>query len=438
MEPNQKAITDYFSKHKILIADSNASSRTGIAKALGELGAKTHNMILVDSYAWAEQTIEQSKPTMLITDFNLGTVGAFDLFTHPKYSTVPMQERLSVVVTSNTSQAAVASAAEGDVDLYIAKPYNLQNFWSALKSAAAAKLQPTDYLRTIEDGKKYLATADLNRAIEFFERATQLDVQPSLAYFYHGHTKALSNAIEDAQSSYMKGLEYNRNHYKCLIGLYEALMTQQRREDAYFVLRQITRHFPLNPTRFISVLRLAVTTSHFEDIEQYYRIFLELDEKSDDLVKHTCAALITSGKSFLKKGDPARAKSLFQMAGISAGGKVQFLTEIITTLVNAGFADEADKYLKRFPQHTRETIEFFSMDYLVMSKTMPLQVTLDQGRKLVQDGRFHPIIDKILVAAFLKAGMKENAIFLAQDACRRWPTQAREFLEDLKTTIKAE
>jgi tetratricopeptide (TPR) repeat protein len=433
MEFNQKAITDYFSKHKILIADSNASSRTGIAKALGELGARNHNMTLVDSYVWAEQVIEQSKPTMIISDFNLGTVGAFDLFSHPKYSTVPMQDRLSVVVTSNTSQAAVASAAEGDVDLYIAKPYNLQNFWSSLKNAAALKLQPTDYLKTIEDGKKYLASADLSRAIEFFERATRLDGTPSLAYFYHGHTKALTNAIEDAQNSYMKGLEFNRNHYKCLVGLYEALMIQQRREDAYFVLRQITRHFPLNPKRFISVLRLAVTTGHYEDIEQYYRIFLELDEKSDELVKHTCAALITSGKSYLQKGDTDHAKGLFQMAGISAGGKVPFLTEIITTLVNAGFADEADKYLKRFPQHTRETIEYFTMDYLVMSKTMPLQVTLDQGRKLVQEGRFHPIVDKILMQTFLKAGMKENAIFLAQDACRRWPEQAREFLEILKT-----
>jgi CheY-like chemotaxis protein len=427
METNQKALSDYFSKHKILIADSNASSRTGIAKALGEIGAKTHNMILVDSYAWAEQVIEQSKPTMLITDFNLGTTGALDLFSHPKYSNVPMQERLSVVVTSNTSQAAVASAAEGDVDLYIAKPYNLQNFWASLRAAALTKLQPTDYLKTIEDGKRYLASSDLDRAIEFFERATQLDVQPSLAYFYHGHTKALSNALEEAQYSYMKGLEYNRNHYKCLIGLYEALIVQQRREDAYFVLRQITRNFPLNAKRFISVLRLAITTAHYEDIEQYYRIFLELDEKTDELIKHTCAALITSGKSYLQKGDIERAKNLFQMAGISSSGKVPFLSEIISTLVGAGLADEADKYLKRFPLHTRETIEFFSMDYLVVSKTMPLQVVLDHGRKLVQEGRFHPLIDKILIATFIKAGMRENAHF--QDAGRRWPDQAIAFLQ---------
>jgi hypothetical protein len=98
-------------------------------------------------------------------------------------------------------------------------------------------------------------------------------------------------------------------------------------------------------------------------------------------------------------------------------------------LVGAGLADEADKYLKRFPLHTRETIEFFSMDYLVVSKTMPLQVVLDHGRKLVQEGRFHPLIDKILIATFIKAGMRENAHFLAQDAGRRWPDQAIAFLQ---------
>jgi len=232
MEPTEKALSDYFGKHRILIADSNASSRTGIARAIVELGAKTHQITLVDSFEWAQQIIEQSQPTMLITDFNLGSVGAFDLFQHPKYSAMPMQDKLSVVVTNNTSQAAVAQAAEGDVDIYIAKPYSLEGFWSALKAAAALKLQPTEYLKAIEDGKRHLADSNLSRAVEIFERATTMDGKPALAYFYHGYAKALGNALEDAQESYRKGLEYNRNHYKCLLGLYEALMDQKRNHSS--------------------------------------------------------------------------------------------------------------------------------------------------------------------------------------------------------------
>jgi CheY-like chemotaxis protein len=433
MEPSKKALVEYFGKHRILIADSNASSRTGLARAITELGARPHMMTLVDSFEWAQQILEQSQPTMLITDFNLGSVGAFDLFQHPKYSAMPMQERLSIVVTNNTSQAAVAQAAEGDVDIYIAKPYSLEGFWSALNSAAASKLRPTEYLKTIEDGKRHLAESNLGRAMEMFERATTLDGKPALAYFYHGYAKALGNALEDAQTSYRKGLEYNRNHYKCLLGLYEALMNQKRNTDAYIVLRQITRHFPLNPKRFRSVLWLAITTGHYEDIEQYYQIFLELDEKNEELVRYTCAALITAGKFYLRNGQNDRAISVFQKAGVSAGGKVQFLTEIITTLVSANMADEADKYLRRFPKETKESVEYLSMDYLVMSKMMPIQVLLDHGRKLLREGRHHSLIDKILVSTMRQAGLTDSADCLALDAARRWPELTSDFFENQKS-----
>jgi tetratricopeptide (TPR) repeat protein len=429
MEPSQKALAEYFGKHRILIADSNASSRTGLARAIVELGARTHQITLVDSYEWAEQIMEQTQPTMLITDFNLGPVGAFDLFSLPKYSAMPMHDKLSVVVTSNTSQAAVAQAAEGDVDIYIAKPYSLESFWAAMKSGAALKLQPTDYLKAIEDGKRHLADSNLGRAIEVFEHATSLDGKPALAYFYHGYTRALGNALEEAQNSYKKGLEYNHNHYKCLLGLYETLMSQKRNNDAYIVLRQITRHFPLNPKRFRSVLWLAITTGHYEDIEQYYQIFLELDEKNEELVRYTCASLITAGKFFLKKGEVERATSVFQKAGVSAGGKGQFLTEIITTLVAANLADEADKYLRRFPKESKDSVEYLSMDYLVMSKTMPIQITLDHGRKLLREGKYHTLIDKILLNTMLEAGLNDSADDLAHDASRRWPDLAAEFLE---------
>jgi hypothetical protein len=65
----------------------------------------------------------------------------------------------------------------------------------------------------------------------------------------------------------------------------------------------------------------------------------------------------------------------------------------------------------------------------VMSKMMPVQITLDHGRKLLREGKYHTLIDKILLDTLLEAGLKDSAEDLAHDASRRWPDLAPEFLE---------
>jgi hypothetical protein len=64
-----------------------------------------------------------------------------------------------------------------------------------------------------------------------------------------------------------------------------------------------------------------------------------------------------------------------------------------------------------------------------MSKTMPVQILLDHGRKLLRDGHYHSLIDKILIKTMMRAGLKDSAECLAVDAARRWPDLAFEFLE---------
>src|SRR4051812_41590224 len=109
----------FIRKERILIADTSRASRVGIARALSDMGAMTPQMILVDSYVWAEEVINSVKPGVVVLDYTLDSRCSLDLL----QASVLNEKRLTAIISGNSSQAAVARAAEDDVDIFIAKPY---------------------------------------------------------------------------------------------------------------------------------------------------------------------------------------------------------------------------------------------------------------------------------------------------------------------------
>src|SRR6185437_10557828 len=294
----------------------------------------------------------------------------------------------------------------------------------SLSVAVATKTRPTEYMKAIQEGQQLIAELNLAEAMRAFERATLLDPKPSLAYYYRGYINSLRQAVGEAQSNYLKGLEYNKIHYRCLQGLFNTLSLRKDDKGAYFVLRRIVRNFPISPERFLAVIRLAVKTGHYEDIEQYYRLFLELEVKNDDMIKYICAALITSGKHFFRMGDRVRAARHFNQAGVSCGSNENLLKEVVSLLMELNLPEDADKYLLRFSDETKETADFMSLDYWVLSGTRTLQATIDHGRKLIRARVFHPRIHETLIRALQVAGLGAPAEDLCVDALRRWPEQS--------------
>ncbi|MGE0615875.1 MAG: tetratricopeptide repeat protein [Bacteriovoracia bacterium] len=415
-----RMLAEYLAKQKILVADPLSVSRVGIAKALVGMGAQTKLITTVDSFEWAMTTIKKDRPTVVVSDYNMGTRCGLELFETEVSEFVSQPDRLTVIVTKNTSQAAVAKAAEGDVDVYVTKPYSLDSFQKLMIEAVKHKVHPTPYVKAITEGRAYLASSDFERAASVFERAIQYDEKPALACYYLGHAHELNRALEQAQASYNRGLTYNRIHYKCLLGLHDALMKQNKFPEAYNVLKRIIRDFPINPSRFNTALKLAVRTADFADMEDFYDLYVQMDDKSEELVKHICAALIVAGKVSLQQGKTDRAFSLFRRAGVTAAGKTAYLKQIISILCEYGHGDEADKFLSRFPKDVRETVEFLAIDYLVISKVKTIGQIIEHGRKLLKGGHHDPLIYRILAEASTQAGHGETAEMLRAEARRRW------------------
>lgn len=433
LKGQQKIFEQYVGDKKILIADPSSVARTTLASLLCSLGAKTANIIMVPNYQMAEEELERMKPKIVITDYELGKQCGLDLLQKQRNQHPETKDCLFVLVTGNGSQTAVAKAAEEDVDTYILKPFTVEVLRQSILRAALQKINPTEYMKLVQQGKDEIINGKIEEGLATLDKAIKADPVPALACFYHGQGQMMKNNMDGAEADFRKGLEFNKIHYKCLIGLYEVMMAQKRHDEAYDTIKKVSQYFPDTPQRLTAVLKLAILTRSYEDVERYYRVFTTLGERSEEMIKYVCAAMIVCGKYYLQKNLGTRALELFTKAATSAGGRTKILREIVMTLVNNEMGKQAEDFLKRFSSEDRLKPDFLSMDLLVMDKVKPPGVVIEAGRALIAKEIYDPVIYEIVIKRSAEAGFTDSAENLSYHAIKRWPDQKDHFAKLAKT-----
>lgn len=438
VEKQKKIFAKYLSDKRILIADPSSTSRVALANILGQMGAKTANMVLVGSYQVAEEELKRIKPTIVISEYDLGKRCGLELLQNQRQQNPEFKKCLFILVTGNTSQSAVARSAEEDVDTYILKPFTPDSLRGTIMKTALAKINPSEYMKIIDKGKDQLSQGLFDDAIVTFKQAVKLDKAPSLAYFYIGQARVLKKMMNEAEGDYGTGLNFNKIHYKCMVGLYDVLSGQKQYAKAYDTIKRISQYFPANPQRLTAVLRLAIMTKSYEDVERYYRMFTNMDERSEDLVKYVCAALVVCGKYYLLNGNNTRALEVFKNAAISAGGRGKILREIITTLMDFDLVKQSEEYLKRFPADSRKSADFLAMEFLIVDRSRPPSAVIDHGRQILNQGINDPVVFQLLIKRAAEVGFADYAEDLVGKGGALYPDKKDLFAKTYEKHKKAQ
>lgn len=419
--PQEKVFAHFIATKSILIVDSSGPCRVTIANMLISMGAKTAQIKLISQYEEALEKLRSEPVQILFSDYHLGKHCGIDLLEIQRERLQDDKNRIFVLATSNSSQSAVARAAEEEVDGYLVKPFTADVLKSALLRTILQKIQPSEYLQFIDKGKRALAEEQFDEALGAFEESKKLDQAPSLAFYYRARTLDLKKDDAMAEAEYNAGLAYNPMHYKCLTGLYEYFSARKRHEDAYSVMKRLTQSFPVSSTRLTSLLKLAVVTRNYDDVEHYYKIFTSIDDRNDEMVKYVCAALVICGKYFLQAGEQQKALDTFQKAAVTSGGKTKILREIIQALAENNLSDRAEDFLKRFTPAAQSGIDFLAMNYLIGSAMGTKTQTIERGRALVTRGYHDPVIYRVLIQASAEAGLKAATEDLLKKALDIYP-----------------
>jgi two-component system chemotaxis response regulator CheY len=415
----------YLQNKKILVVDPSSSARGGIFKIFNDLGAKTSQIVLANNYVTAEEEIKTHKPDIVMAEYDLGKSCGLELLQQQRANNPDSKTCLFVLLTGNTSQSAVARSAEEDIDAYILKPFTPEVLRRTLMTTAIAKIKPSEYNIKIDAAKALLAENKLDDAEKLLNEAVPMDPKPSLALYYLGQVKFLREMMDQAEGSYKTGLSFNKIHYKCLVGLYEMLMSSKKHADAYEVVKRVCQYFPANPKRLAEVLRLAIMNQKYEDVEKYYSVFCNIDERSDILIRYVCAALVVCGKYYLQTNNRTRAFELFQKAAVTSAGRTNILKEIVQSLVDFELAKEAADFLGRFPAEAQGAAEYNLLKFQVADISGTPSTVIAMGKELIAKGFVDENLYDIMIRRARQANSPAMVENLLYEAAAKFPQSTR-------------
>lgn len=431
-EKKKNLFKEFLSNNPALIIDKSSASRRRLLKTIVDLGASRQNVFSVSHISEAKEVIDQNKPKLVLSDFAINGGSGFDLFKYYREQFPDENKSTLILVTSNISQSAVAKAAEEDVDSFIIKPYTVESLEKSLVNAVINKLYPSEYVKTVEAGKEKMFNAEYEEALELFEKAIELNKKPSLAHFYHGQTKYFLEATDEAKGDYEKGLEINSIHFKCQVGLFELFMKEEKFEEAYSVVRNIAKYFPANPDRLKQVVSLCIKTENYPDMLEYYQLFVDLEERPEDVINYVCSGLYVYGKYLLMNNDKDQAKTVFDKVAISCAGMTKFLVGIIEALAQNEIYDLSKKIMSRFPSGTVGSSEYEIAHFLSSIDELNNNEIIDRGSQLFNKGFKNFQAMKILVNALKEEGHETKVEDYLFEMKKTWPHKYIEISEDKK------
>jgi CheY-like chemotaxis protein len=426
-EKKKELFKEFLSNNTILVVDKSSASRRRLTKTLVDLGSKRNQVHSVAHYSEAVDIIEKEKPQLVLSDYAINGGSGFDLFSDYRKLHPDEKKSTLILITSNISQSAVAKAAEEDVDSFIIKPYTVKSLEKSLVNAVINKLYPSEYVQTVDLGKEQMFAGDYAVAMETFQSALELNKKPALAHFYHGQCKHFLNLNTEAEGDYEKGLTINSIHFKCQVGLFDLFKKEGKHKEAYDVVRNIAKYFPSNPERLKEVIHLCMITKNYKDMELYYDIFVDLDERTDDVINFICSGLYIYGKYSLLQGDTAKTKEIFDKVGISCVGVTKFLKSMIILLVENDIYPDAQKLLSRFTMGADNKEDYEICSYLADSNTMANTERISTGLDLFNKGYKHPSTTKILIDSLFEGGSEKKALEYLEEAQHLWPVEFKSF-----------
>ncbi len=390
---------------------------------MADLGCKRHMIHSVGSIAETQEIIKTKKIGVVLSEYKISGGSGFDLFKMLKADPNRNPKLCLILVTSNISQTAVAKAAEEDVDSFITKPYTLQSIKENLVLSIAEKIQPSRYTLKVEEAKKFIFSSNYEEALKLLRVAMKMHPTPSLALFYIGQTEYLQQLKEQAQNSYQKGLELNEIHFKCLVGLYDLFMQDKKFREAYSVIKRLATFFPANPERLKQSIHLAVRTENFPDMNLYYDLFTNLDDRDPGVVNYIGAGLYVAGKNSIMNSDLTSAMIFFDKMIVSCGEMTKLIKGTIFALIEHNLVDEAESFLRKFPPDRKSSSDYLVSDYLVTSnKFSDPNLVIKEGLGLYNQNIRDLHCLKIMIEAMGKSGYSTAKLQPFQEEVRKLQT----------------
>jgi DNA-binding response OmpR family regulator len=395
-----------------LIVEPSQSFSATIQTCLGELGIPSTQVMMVRKFEEALKVIRERKPKLIVSEYDLGTGLGLALMELQSEFHEDVA-RISIIATKNSSDSAVAEAAEEQIDAFILKPFSADAFRQKLSEVFRRKMNPSDYMQKVRAGKINFSLKQFEAAVQDFMTAKTMDKKPTLACFYAGQSYQALGDRAKALAEFKEGRKHQPLHYKCLIGEFENLMEERNYPGAYELVTLIRANYPITSHRLGQIFIASVFTYHFDDVPILYQLFLKLEQRPPRLVQLTSMALLTAGRHWIQKKEFTKAMDCYEMGITSCGKDLNYVEKVVTDFINAGAFNEAQTALQKCAPSDVGNAAHARLGFRLDQYVLKPDQIIDRGRKLINAGNAEPEIFKTVVRLLAiqnKVSMAESVI----------------------------
>lgn len=433
MTPTNSDVSQFLADHSALIVEPSSAFINIIQLNLVQLGMKPEKIFCARTIPDAQIILSEFKPQIIITEYKIGDYFGLSLFEKMKQLS-GQEDRISIIVTKDSSDNAVAEAAEAQLDAFIVKPFSASDFKRKFVQILNRKRSPSEYALKIKDGKSALIENDLDKALKLFKQAKFLNSKPVLACYYLGSCHLGLKDYDMARVYFSEARALNPLHYKCLVSEFESYMEENKYDQAYELVELILHHYPVTSARLGKFFIAAFYSSNFSELAKLYELFVSLDYRPPLLVKLVSLALMAAGKFFVRKKDMKQALIYFEKTCTSCARDITYIEKITDELLHCGEALEASKFLKYVKSEDHGSAVYAQLNFKVRYHTLDKPSVLELGRKVIFENKSSPEVLKLVV----ELAIKMNKFILAEELIAKGSEmhpQMRRDLYDLLETI---
>lgn len=396
-------VANFLNSQGALVVEPSSAFYTVIQSCLTSFGMEGKRILMANTYKDALTILKTEKPKILITEYMIGKHFGLSLI-DAHNEIFDSLSRISIMVTKEASDNAVAEAAEEQLDAFIVKPFSGADFQKRILEVVKRKMYPSDYFQKIREGKELIKNKQTDEAIELFKKIKPMSQKPTLACYYLGECYLSKNDVTAARKEFSEGRTYNDLHYKCLTGEFDCLMQEKKYPEAFKLVELIRSHFPVTSVRLGKFFIAAVYTENFQELAQFYELYTNLDYRPPELVHLVSIALLTAGRFYLRKKNKEEANKYFELTSNVSGRNIDFLEKIIDELIKSQDILGAEKFLKQIKADDLGTAKHVQLNFKVGVYTFSPEAALEMGRKIVTEGKTTPEVTRKVVQLAIETG----------------------------------
>ncbi|MBL7544926.1 MAG: hypothetical protein JNL11_14000 [Bdellovibrionaceae bacterium] len=430
----EQDVADFLNSQGALVVEPSSAFFSVIQSCLVGFGMDSKRILMANTFKDAVEILKAEKPKILITEYLIGKNFGLSLVEiHDEM--FDSLARISIMVTKEASDNAVAEAAEEQLDAYIVKPFSGADFQKRILEVVKRKMYPSEYFQKIRIGKQKLKAKEFEDAISLFSAAKDLNPKPTLACHYLGETYLGLNDIARARKEFSEGRKHNSLHYRCLTGEFDCLMHEKLYKEAYQLVGLIRANYPVTSARLGKFFIAAVYTENFQDLSPLYELYTNLDYRPAELVNLISIALMTAGRFYIRKKNKEEAIKYFDLTVNVSGRNMEFLEKIIEELLKFKDVASSEKFFKQARADDVGSIRYIQLNFKIGYHVFSPEAALEMGRKIIAEGKTTADVTKKTVLLAIETGkytLAETLILKGTDA----HTEIRKELYDLLESSK--